>query len=687
MWGIYIFCALGFVLALGFEWRQIDQSLTNVARERGAVLFRLIELTRDWNARHGGVYVRITERDQPNPYLEHPRRDLTATDGTRLTMINPAYMTRQIAEIAAESEGVHFHITSLKPIRPANAPTDWERETLLQFETGLKERIDFIDGSAPLHRYMAPLLVKQACLACHEAQGYRLGQVRGGISVSMPAADLLELRNAQRLRYVLVYILVFGVLAALAHLFALRVNGYLARLREVTAGQERTIAERTRELTEKIRQSEADSARIAESEERYRSLVDHVQDGVLVVENRRVIFANQRFADMVGHAVDEVVGADMLELLEPPDRPIIAERYDRRMRGETVPDQYRVRLAHAGVARTVVADFWVTPLAPVESKRVLINVHDVTSKLAMEREMQISAAVFENAAEAIVVTDLDGTILRVNPAFTAITGYTPREALGKTPRLLKSGRHDQPFYAEMWSAFKDKGRWEGEIWNRRKNGELYVEWLSITRIADGDAVGGYVATFTDITQRKKAEDAIRHRAHHDALTDLPNRSLFFDRLQSVAATASRYGRQFGLMYVDLDYFKEVNDNHGHAAGDQLLIQTAERLNGCVRQSDTVARMGGDEFAVILAEIESQAEAEDVARRVLQQIGREFVLDAATISISCSIGVAIFPIHDRDMEGLQRKADKALYAAKDAGRNVYRIYSEAGGEGQQAALPL
>lgn len=216
-----------------------------------------------------------------------------------------------------------------------------------------------------------------------------------------------------------------------------------------------------------------------------------------------------------------------------------------------------------------------------------------------EDALRVADTVFESAAEAIIVTDADNNIVRVNPAFTAITGYTPAEVMGRNPRLLKSGRHGPEFYQEMWAALNTRSHWEGEIWNRYKSGDIRVEWLSIAKIDNGEGVAHYLAVFHDITQRKEAEELLRFKAHHDALTELPNRELFKDRLQTTINQARRYHRNFALLLVDLDRFKEVNDSLGHAAGDELLVEAAQRLSSCVRETDTVARIGGDEFAIIL----------------------------------------------------------------------------------------
>ncbi len=684
VFSVYVFCGVLFGALLLRELQQIDANTAALARERGSVLFRLIELTRDWNAMHGGVYAPVTEATQPNPYLKHPRRDVVTQDGVAMTMINPAYMTRQIAEIAERAEDVRFHITSLNPIRPENRADPWETAALESFEQGIKERTELVDATpAPVHRFMAPLLVKQACLKCHAEQGYKLGQVRGGISVTMPAQQLLAISQQQRQRLSWFYGLAFALFAGLVHFAMARSRRYIADIRQINAHQEDLINERTGALAmangsleKEVTERRANEARLHQSEERYRAVVEFGTDGVYISEGGTLVFVNQRLCEILGRPAQELIGADGLAMIHPDDRAMVQERRARRMRGDPVSSQYRVRMQHRDSRRLVVADFSLKMLeadtaAPL---RLLCNVRDVTAELAAEREAEISSAVFENAAEAILVTDAENRIVRVNPAFTAITGFVPNDVLGQDPKILKSGRNDAAFYEGMWQKLLATGRWQGEIWNRRKNGELFIEWLSITHVERGAGEGNYVATFTDITQRKEAEEVIRHKANHDALTNLPNRALFHDRLQSGIASSRRYERKFALIYLDLDHFKEVNDTLGHPAGDTLLIEVSRRLLACVRESDTVARLGGDEFAVLLPEVHDILQVEEAAQRALDALARPFNLAEGVAHVTGSLGIVMFPEHGSNAELIQRHADLALYAAKEAGKNCYRVYS-------------
>ncbi len=665
---------------------EIDSDIVNVARERGSVLFRLIEMTRDWSAGHGGVYVPVTAATQPNPYLIHPKRDITDNHGRALTLINPAFMTRQIAEISEKAEGVRFHITSTKPIRPANQADAWETETLTLFETaGLKDKLEFFaDGggvlAGPTHRYMAPLVVKQPCMKCHEVQGYKVGDIRGGISVSMPAEALVLIAQQRRKQVMALYLIGFVIVAGLGHLVAWRTRRYLLALQDINRRQEIVIAERTHDLSEanaalekEITEVESAHLSLQESQARYRAVIESSQNGIVVIEDGRTTIANRRMAEIIARPPEQLLAMSLSSWVAPEDREWFDERRRQLLAGEDVQGEFRLRLLHSdGVTRKHVDVQASANRNEQGGVTFLASMRDMTEKLEAERERSIAAAVFGNAAEGIMVTDKDNVIIQVNPAFSVITGYEPAEVIGRQPGILNSGRHDAAFYEEMRRHIDELGRWEGEIWNRRKNGEIFVEWLAITSVEGEAGEGRHVATFIDITKRKEADEIILHRANFDLLTELPNRGLFDDRLVGVLAMARRHRRSFALMYIDIDWFKNVNDSLGHAAGDTLLTEAAKRMEKCVRDADTVARMGGDEFAVILSDLNDPGEAEEVAHRVNRALAEPFALPEGTATVSGSIGIAIFPGDGSDELLLKKSADKALYAAKAAGRNTYRL---------------
>ena len=284
-------------------------------------------------------------------------------------------------------------------------------------------------------------------------------------------------------------------------------------------------------------------------------------------------------------------------------------------------------------------------------------------------EQRLSRIVFENSLEGITVTDAKGRIQMTNQAFTDTTGYSAAEVIGQTPALLKSGRQEESFYTEFWQALKEKDEWRGEIWNKRKNGSIYPEWLNVSAVRGKHGqVEHYVAIFSDITERKQREEMITFQAFHDSLTGLPNRVLFLDRLEQALIQAKRSkSRTPAIMFLDLDRFKLINDTLGHDAGDTLLREVAHRLRGCVRESDTVARMGGDEFTVLLPEIGDETAALVVAQKILDSMKEPVNLAGQLTVITTSIGISMFPKDGRDAETLMKHADAAMYQVKGSGR--------------------
>lgn len=289
---------------------------------------------------------------------------------------------------------------------------------------------------------------------------------------------------------------------------------------------------------------------------------------------------------------------------------------------------------------------------------------------------QLMAKVFENAKEGVVITTPDTVILNVNRAFSEVTGYSAEEAIGKTPHLLHSGRQSKEFYAQMWTALNHTGHWQGEIWNRRKNGDVYLEWLSISSVRnERNELTHYVGIFSDITSEKENEERLYHLAHYDPLTELPNRVLFRDRFKQALARARRNRHSLAVMFLDLDGFKSVNDRFGHAAGDSLLWQVAQRLVTQLRASDTVARFGGDEFAIILPDMEDCHGIATVADKVIRAIAQPFTFpDGRSVSISTSIGVSLYPQDGLDFDNLIHRADIAMYTAKEQGKNRVCFYT-------------
>lgn len=301
---------------------------------------------------------------------------------------------------------------------------------------------------------------------------------------------------------------------------------------------------------------------------------------------------------------------------------------------------------------------------------------NITARKEVEKRLQLAATVFDSTAEAIIVTDQSDLIQMVNPAFTRITGYTLEEVIGKNPSLLNSGTHGSDFYSSMYDCLNKTGRWEGEIWNRRKNGEIFPEWMSIVRIKDEkDTVIQSVAIFNDITRKKQNEELIFKQANYDLLTGLPNRSLFMDRLKGALQHAKRDGKLVAVLYIDLDGFKWVNETLGHAIGDQFLKIISKRLCKCVRESDTVTRLSADHFIVILTDIANICDVESVIQKIIEKLKIPVEFDHSDASVTASVGVTLFPEDASEPDVLLRNADSAMHLAKAQGSNTYCFFTE------------
>ncbi len=306
---------------------------------------------------------------------------------------------------------------------------------------------------------------------------------------------------------------------------------------------------------------------------------------------------------------------------------------------------------------------------------------------AYAEELELAAGVFAHTFEGIMITDAAGTILSVNPAFTEITGYSSKEAVGQSPRLLRSHHQDEQFYREMWSKLDVSGEWRGELWNRRKNGEAYLQWTSITTINDPEGKPyRRISVMSDVTEIRRKDEHIRHQAYHDTLTGLPNRMLLQNRLEHALKAAKRDMMRLALLFIDLDRFKVINDSLGHFIGDELLRQAAQRLTHCVRAGDTVSRQGGDEF-VILATIANSADAAHIAEKVIADISAPFAIQGHALHVGASVGISLFPEDGDDATTLLRCADVAMYAAKQAGRGTLRLYDTGMNERAQHRLRL
>ncbi|MDR4653279.1 MAG: EAL domain-containing protein [Nitrosomonas sp.] len=398
----------------------------------------------------------------------------------------------------------------------------------------------------------------------------------------------------------------------------------------------------------------------------------HIPTGTMIID--------EDFARILGYPLEELLPFTRdkwIDCIHPEDRGRANELLTRNF---TVDNQYydcEMRVRHK-------SGQWIWALS---RGKLISHIHhnqpewivgtllNITQCKQNEESLRIIQLVYQNTSEAIMITDRNACIIDVNPAFTRLTGYTLDEISGKNPKILSSGKQDRRFYEQMWKTLTDSGTWTGEIWNRKKNGEEYLERLTINTIYHPDNTVQYrVAQFSDITEKKFADSLIWSHANFDALTNLPNRRLFADRLNQAIQNAERNHFQVALFLIDLDHFKEINDTLGHHIGDALLIEVAKRIKGCLRKSDTVARLGGDEFTVILTQLKSLTTAEQIAQNIIDALAIPLHIEREKINTSASIGITLCPDDGNTMTELLKNADQAMYAVKRNGRSGYSFFT-------------
>lgn len=550
-WPVPLVLWTAVVLAsLAWNWSAMDRRVQELAASQGRFTFRMIESVRLWNARHGGVYVFVTGDTPPNPYLEGvPDRDLRTADGRLLTLVNPAYMTSQLGGSLLSETRTTVRQVSLNPLNPGNRADAWEAAALREFKGGAVERMQIVnDGGRPMVRYIGALTTRQDCLQCHEKQGYRIGEVGGGISLTFPADPIVTALTPEKRRIAAIHAGVWLGVALLSLAGLQRLRAQMLSLRAAKEQQDLLVEQRTAQLAQEVRERK-------QAETRLRQLIDASGEGIFGVDADGIcVFCSPAAVRMMGCR-------DSSELL---GQPIL---------------------------------------------RLLSN-HN--------RELEEKLAVFRSGVSARVDSE------------------------------------------SFW----------------RADGSSFPVEYRLAPIFAEDKVTGAVLTFQDITERRRSQAQIWLRANYDQLTGLPNRSLFHDRLEQAMLQENRAGRSLALLFIDLDGFKEVNDRHGHSAGDQLLKEVGRRLRAAVRESDTVARLGGDEFTIILPDARERAGVETAARKILDAVAAPYRLAGRRMTISCSIGIALYPADGASLTALVRNADAAMYRAKKAGKNTCRFYSEA-----------
>jgi diguanylate cyclase (GGDEF)-like protein/PAS domain S-box-containing protein len=420
---------------------------------------------------------------------------------------------------------------------------------------------------------------------------------------------------------------------------------------------------------------------LQDNEEKFRTVADFTADWEYwMMPDQRLAYVAPAAQTITGYSAEQFIAdATLLDtIVHPEDRLKYLEhieRYYGNARSEESSEiEFRIRRRDGEIR-------WIGHRcrAVFSRDRYLgrrVSNRDITERKRAEDQLRLAAKVIEESGEGIIITDAANRIVSVNQAFSQITGYLSSEVIGTEPHVFSSGRHGNEFYLRMWESINTQDYWQGEIWNRRKNGDVYPEWLSISAVHGEDGVlSNYVAIFSDMTERKTAQEKIEFLAHHDHLTGLPNRVLLKDRIEQAIALAARVDQQVALLYLDLDRFKSINDSLGHHCGDALLRAVVQRIKDCVRETDTISRHGGDEFLVVLNGIDSVDGASDAARRILARVAEPFTIDNHVLSTSISIGIAMYPDDGADFDILLKKADTAMYHAKNAGRNDYHFFSE------------
>ncbi|SFB79299.1 PAS domain S-box-containing protein/diguanylate cyclase (GGDEF) domain-containing protein [Marinospirillum celere] len=519
---------LAVILAsLAFNISSARQDMLTTAEAAAQATISRDLSIRNWAADKGGVYIPPTDTTPPNPYLQHPRRDLTTQEGLELTLINPAYMMRDLQEQAPDLYGVQTRLISLNPLNPVNQADTWEAAALQEFAQKLDPISTVADFEGQPHlRKIQPFVVDPSCMSCHAHQGYQIGEIRGGISSTVPLAP------------------------------------YLAR-----------YASRKNEL-----------------------YLTHL--GVW-------------FLGFVG----------------------LSAGFFREREKEKQRHRY-------------------------------------------EQQLELAAEVFDNSYEGILITDAQARIVNANQAFERISGYSKEELLGKNPRILNSGRQSPEVYQAMWQALNEQGHWEGEFWNRNKSGEIYAVNLTISALYDDEQprqVRNYLALISDITRLKDNETKLERLAHYDILTCLPNRLLLIERLQQAILDVDNNRHFLAVALLDLDGFKSINEQHGHEIGDRFLLELTRRLVAQAKGSDILARVGGDEFVLVLNPLVCKSDSEPLLNELLQVIADTYIVDDLVLQVTASIGVTFYPTDSADAEQLLRHADQAMAIAKQEGKNCISFF--------------
>ena len=427
---------------------------------------------------------------------------------------------------------------------------------------------------------------------------------------------------------------------------------------------------------------------LRESESRFRDLYEKAPLAYQSLDIAgNILQVNEAWLALLGRTRDEVIGRFIGDFLSDVSIKTLTHEFPQFQQKDRADGPLFHFIHRDGSQRLLLVNEQISRDKEGNFLRTHCILTDLTERLHSEEQQRLAAKVFEQSAEGIMITDAESNILMVNQAFSTITGYSAAESLGHNPRLLSSGRHDELFYKDMWAAIHTAGYWQGEMWNRRKDGDIYPELVSISQVPGANGrVSHYIAIFTDISEHKASQAHIQRLAHFDSLTGLPNRSLLADRVGQAIRRVERNGQTLALVFLDLDRFKNVNDSLGHRIGDELLIQVAQRLKASLRDEDTVSRLGGDEFIMVLPGATADGAAH-VAEKVLKALSLPYRIEQHDLTITPSLGVAMFPNDGDTYDTLSMRADAAMYRAKQGGRNTFRFFTREMQERSERTLQL
>lgn len=662
------------LLSLSVVFQHAEESTFNTAREQGRDVFRMTQAMRRWNADTGGVYVPLSERYPPNPYLQLPERDPVTTSGLRLTLVNPAYMTRQMAAVIERESGIRIHITSREPLNPVNKPDDWEAAALEAFERGEEaERSLLVTGDQPRLRYMAPLTVQKECLQCHRNENYRVGSVRGGISVSIPADGLMAELHAEKREHLITHGLVWALVSAMLMYYLREYRQQWMNLTELTATLEHRVEERTAALAAESAAHRQARQEAMTAHQRFLDLVN-TTDGIVWEADARsltFIFVSRKAETLLGYpASDWQQPGFWVAHLHPEDRSW-APGYCLNCASRLEPHRFEYRFIAAD-GKVVWLEDIVTVVAE-DGKPTLLRglMFDVTQRKHAEAEVRnlTQRLTLATRAAHIGIWECEPASGRVvwDRTMYDIFGLDEDEFHGHFEDLVPHIHADD--LPRLRQLIDESVRTGCDFVTTfrivRKGHEVrYIDAHAVLVPATDSQPARMIGVNRDITERKRNEQELVRLATTDPLTGSFNRSYLHRVIEQEVNRARRYGDPLSLIMYDLDKFKQVNDTWGHDVGDHVLAHTTGVVRDTIRRTDVLARWGGEEFMVLCPRTSAE-EAAVLAGRLLDAL-RTHPAEVAGV-VTASIGVVTLR-DDEDSDALLKRVDDLMYSAKTTGRN-------------------